>query len=344
MSEADRSLLQGGPLIDLVLEKSFALRYDDPEEMVALADAGRVLAENLRILRYGRRVKADLCARAWIDLANAYRVADDFDTSEWAFGQARAWADHGTGSPALLARFQWLYASLLREQRHLTEAAEILDAVAEYHRRERDGEALGRTLLSRALVFGEENEPERAIGVLAEAMEYLEWYSPLQLPLLNTLVEYLVDAGLYGLARGVLHSTRRIYRRPGKLNRYRLSWLEGRIAAGLGENGVAEAKLNVARLAFRNANQDFDSALVGLDLALLLVRQERRQETAWLVKDMLRSFRAKRILREILSALVLLRRSCEGRRSVEVLVVQIEMITATVIDLQRQRPRRARLA
>jgi len=344
LSARERWLFQGGPLVDLVLERSFALRYDDPEEMVALADAGRVLAENLRIRRYGRRVKADLCAQAWMDLANAHRVADDFDASEEAFGHAKAWAEHGTGSASLLARMQRLFASLLREQRRLAAAADLLDAVSKYHRRELDGEALVRSLLSRALVFEEENEPEQAVGVLLEAMEYLDWYSPLRLPLWNILVDNLVGAGLYSPARRILRWTRRVYRRAGKLNRYRLSWLEGRIAAGLGENGVAEAKLNTARLAFKHAGKDYDAARVGLDLALLLVRQERRQETAWLINDMLRSFRAKGIGREVLSALVLLKRSCEGRRSVEVLAVQIETITATVIELQRQRPRQARSA
>jgi hypothetical protein len=340
----ERTLLQGGPLIDLALERSFALRYDDPAEMVALADLGRRLAESLRVSRYGRKVKADLCARAWTELANAHRVADDFDASEEAFGHARAWADQGTGSPSLLARMKELIAALLREQRRLGMAAELLDGVADYYREEGDGEALVRILLSRALIFEEENEPERALGTVLEAMEYLEWYSPLRLPLLNILVDNLVGAGLCGLARGILRQTRRLYRRTGKLNDYRLSWLEGRIAAGLGENGVAEAKFNTARLGFEHASKHYDSARVGLDLALLMVRQERRQETVWLVNDMLKTFRAKGIAREVLSALALLKRSCERRRSVEVLAIQIESIAATVIELQRQRPRQARLA
>lgn len=342
LSPEERSILQGAPLIDLVLERSYALRYDDPGEMVALADSGRILAENLKVRRYGRKVKADLCARAWTELGNAFRVADDFAASETAFDRAVDWAQQGTGDPGLWAHMNMLIAALLREQRHLGAAGELLDEVAEYHRREGEGEALVRVLLSRALVYEEDHEPASAVGVVIEALEHMNWYSPLRLPAYNTLVDNLVGAGLYDLARELLKRTRQIYRRSGKLNQYRLFWLEGRIAFGLGEDRVAEGKLNTARLAFKRVDQNYDAALVGLDLALLLVRQERRHEVVWLVNDMLRTFRSLGIARELIASLVLLKRSCDGRRSVEALTLQIETIAATLTELQRERPRQAR--
>ena len=119
LSAEERSFLQGAPLIDLVLERSFAVRYDDPAEMVVLADAGRIMAENLKVRRYGHRVKADLCARAWTELANAHRVADDFIALEAAFEVATAWAQQGTGSSSLRVHMKLLIAALLRDQRRL---------------------------------------------------------------------------------------------------------------------------------------------------------------------------------------------------------------------------------
>jgi tetratricopeptide (TPR) repeat protein len=341
LSEKERSLLQGAPLIDLLLDRSFAVRYDNPEEMVALAETGRLLAESLKVRRYGRRVKADLCARAWTELANSYRVADDFAASEVAFDRARAWAQEGTGSPSLTAHMKWRLSALLREQRQFEEATDLLEQVAEYNRLEGDEEALVRTLLSRAMVYEEENEPAKAVGVVVQALEHMSWYSPLRLQAYNALVDNLVGAGLYRLARTLLKRTRRIYRRAGKLNLYRLCWLEGRIAFGLGEDRVAEGKFNTARLAFIRVGKNYDAARVGLDLALLLVRQERRQETSWLISGMLKNFRAQRIGREVIASLALLKRSCEGERSVEALSLQIETIAATLTELQRERPRQA---
>jgi tetratricopeptide (TPR) repeat protein len=344
LSAEERSLLQGVPLIDLVLERSFAVRYDDPEEMVALADAGRVLAENLKVRRYGRRVKADLCARAWTELANAHRVADDFLASEVAFEKATSWAQQGTGNSSLRVHMNLLIAALFRDQRRLEDAAELLDQVAEHYRREGNGEALVRALLTRALVYEEDHEPAKAIEVVIEALEHMCWYSPLRLSAYNILVDNLVGAGFFRLARCLLKRTRRTYRRAGRLNQYRLLWLEGRIAFGLGEDRVAEGKFNSARVAFQRVGKAYDAARVGLDLALLLVRQERLRETAWLANDLLRGFRSQGIAREVIASLVLLKRSCDGMRSVEVLSGQIETIAATLTELQRERPRKNRLA
>lgn len=221
---------------------------------------------------------------------------------------------------------------------------DLLEDVAEYHWRERDEEALVRALLGRALVEEESHEPVKAVGAVLEALDHMSWFSPLRLSAYNILVDNLIGAGFYPLARRLLERTRRIYRRAGKLNKYRLCWLEGRIAFGLGEDRVAEGKFNTARLAFMRVSKTYDAARVGLDLALLLVRQERRQETSWLINDILRTFRAQRIAREVIASLVLLKRSCEARRSVEALTGQIETIAATLTELQRERPRQARRA
>ena len=339
LSAKEQALLKGAPFIDMVLERSFALRYDNPEEMVALAETGRLLAESLATRRYGRKVKADLCARAWTELANAHRVAEDLAASELAFEQARTWAQKGTGSASLRVHIELRNSALLLNQRRLDEAANLLEQVANYHRRERDSEALVRTLLSRAIVYEEDHEPAKAVGTVVEALEHMAWYSPLRLPAYNALVDNLVGAGLFQLARQLLSRTRRIYRRAGRLNQFRLCWLEARIASGLGEDRVAEGNLNTARLAFKRVGKNYEAALVGLDLALLLVRQERRQETAWLITDMVRTFRAQRIGREVIASLALLKRSCEGKRSVEALSLQIETIAVTLTELQRERPR-----
>jgi len=150
---------------------------------------------------------------------------------------------------------------------------------------------------------------------------------------MNALAVNLAGAGEFEAASAVLARSRRLYRRSGKLNQYRLCWLEGKIAEGLGKSGSAEAKFNTARLAFARVGKHYDSALVSLDLGLVYARQERHSELIWLVDDMVRTFRALKIARELIASLMLLRKSCEKRFSRETLCVQIETIAATLTEL-----------
>ncbi|MBW8879720.1 MAG: hypothetical protein JF614_32710 [Acidobacteria bacterium] len=190
-------------------------------------------------------------------------------------------------------------------------------------------------MLSLGLVYEHAHEPERAVVVILEALRCIsgEGPRPLLLAGLHTLAVNLADCGEYGSARVLLERTRRLYRRSGKLNQLRLSWLEGKIAEGLGELGLAEAKYNTARLAFRREGLNYDSALVSLDLALLLARQERRGELAWLVDDQVRTFRSLGIARELIASLTLLKRSCEKDLSGEILAAQVETIAVTLAEL-----------
>jgi len=326
-------------LLELLLERSLEAGINHPVRGEELGRLAVRLCEHLDAEHYGAALIEDLRARAWGYIGNSYRLRCDFQQADEIFVLAHEHLRKGTQDSLERAILLDLEASLRREQRRFEEAAELLGQLEEYRRGERDEEGLVGTLLSRAIIHEEENEPARAVEKVVQALELMSWYSPLRLHAYNALVDNLVGAGLYPLARTLLKRTRRIYRRAGKLTLYRLCWLEGRIAFGLGEDRVAEGKFNTARLAFIRVGKNYDAARVGLDLALLLVRQELRQETSWLIGDMLQNFRAQRIGREVIASLALLKRSCEGKRSVEALSLQIESIAATLMELQRERPR-----
>ena len=59
----------------------------------------------------------------------------------------------------------------------------------------------------------------------------------------------------------------------------------------------------------------------------------RRQEVVWLVEEMLRSFLALGIARESIASLLLLKKSCQQRRSVEALCGQIEALARLLPEL-----------
>src|ERR1700710_1964919 len=103
LTEEEREAFEGAPLVELVMERSWASRYDDPQRMITLAETARVLADNLSLRRYGRKIVADIRAQAWAELGNAYRVAGKLEAAERALQRAAALARNGTSSSKLVA-------------------------------------------------------------------------------------------------------------------------------------------------------------------------------------------------------------------------------------------------
>ena len=341
LSERELQTLERGPLIDFLLEKSFSLRFDNPTRMVDLARAACVVADNLRVRRYGKEVVADLRARAWAEYANACRVNEDFDAAGAALSRAVEFAGQGTRSPALIARCSEVTASYFVDQRRFNDAIPLLEVACELYRDQREQAGLENCLLKLARAFGQANEPERAVLAYLRVYRQMGLNSTNKLSTVHGLCLYLVECELPEVADTLLRYHLQLYRRKGKLNSYRRFWLEGKIAFGLHDYGKAEGKLNTARLAFRHANQTFDAALVSLDLALMYVKQGRRREVIWLVDDMLLTFTALGIAREALASLVLLKKSCEKQRTVEALCGQIDGLAKLLPELAlnyRKRP------
>jgi tetratricopeptide (TPR) repeat protein len=338
----EKRLLEGAPLIEYLLAQSLKLRYTDPAEMVEFAEAARLVVERVRSRRYGRKVLADLHARVWAELGNAYRVADNLLAAEGAFGQAAKWARRGTRSSQVIVHLEERAARFYSDQRYFSEAAAMLDRVIAHYRALGNVRQVGQTMISRGLVAGYANEPELAITFLVRGLRMIgheEGEPGLRLSAIHALALNLVEAGHCAAARTLLEKNERLYRRGGKLNKLRLHWLKGKIAHGLGERGRAEADFHVARLGFKRAEQNYDAGLVSLDLALLYANQGKRIATVRLIDEMVGTFRTLRIAREAIASLLLLRRACEnGRDAPEVLCAQIRTIASLVAELQRSQP------
>lgn len=329
--------LSGAPLVDLLRTISYGFRFEDPAKMVRFAIAACKVADGLSNRRYGKEIAADLRAEAWTELANAYRVAGSFNEAGTALSQARDLMGRGSLSPALLARFAEVLGKYLVDLRRLGEAEVELESAAELYAELGLQEESVRARLGLAHLLVQSYEPERAAVTYLRVLSGLEPGSPHRLTATHGLILNLVDAGHPALAEQLLQRNRRLYRRSGRLNQYRLFWLEGKIAKGLGQFGAAEAKLNLARLAFLRVDQVYDSALVSLDLAWVYARQRRHRETIWLVESLLGTFRTLGIAREALASLTLLKKSCEQQQSADSLCGQIEVLGRVLPEL---RPRR----
>ena len=297
--------------IGVLLERSAALRYQDPAEMVTEARRAAQIACALPARRYGAKVKADLRARTLAELANAYRVADNFGMAASVLGDASAWASRGTGDLRLAARLGDLSASFLSDERRFREAIALLERVRVQYEQLGENHLAGRALIKQGLFTGYAGQAESAVLLLAQGLKLLEpgREPALRLSGLHAMALHLVDAGHPQAARDLVEGARSLYQRDGsRLNQIRLRWLEGKIAFGLGEDVEAESAFQAAREGFLAEVQQFDAALVSLDLALVLAKQGRRKEIFLLVDRMVATFRRLGIRREALAALVLLRK------------------------------------
>jgi hypothetical protein len=118
------------------------------------------------------------------------------------------------------------------------------------------------------------------------------------------------------------------------LHRLRLRWAEGAIAAGLGDEAVAEQIYRAVQQEFLRLGVAYDAALVSLDLAVLFSRQGRNEDLRQLSAEILPVFEARDVHREALATLLLFRRAVEEER------LTAEVAQQLIAALRRSRPAR----
>lgn len=340
LTAEERDRLRGAPSIELLMARCLDLRYSDPEAMLRCGELAVQMADSLCQERYGSQLLADLKAKAWGILANAHRVADQLGAAEEGFAKAVSYLESGTGAPQVLTQISEMMAVLYRDQRRFAKAVELLESLGNYYRSIGDSESLTRILLSRGLVADQDNDPEEAIRWLRQALKFLPPGSPLRLSTIHSLTGNLLEADYPLEAKAILEKYEGLYKRSGRLNVLRRFWLQGRILVALGHSRRAEGDLNVARLGFKNAGQNYDAALVSLDLALIYARTGQRTSTIRLVDEMVRTFRELGIAREAIASLLLLRKHCDRHWNPETICARIETIALTVAELGRRQERR----
>lgn len=309
---------QNWGLCETLLARSEACRYQDPEQMILLAERAVAVAEGLDPMEYGRELAADLRARSCAELANAHRVSDDLEGAERMLRRATDWSSRGTQDPLLLARIMRVAAALRGAQRRFPEALALLDGAYTIYERHGDRFNAGGTLISKGLYTGYSNDPEKAIQYLTAGLAMI---SPARDPKLvlsavHNLVNFLTDCGRFNEARRILRRSKKAYYATGdRINLIKLRWVEGKIALGLGERAAAETAFRDAQARFAEVGLPYAAALVALDLTALLLEKGETAAARELIGQTVAILRAKRIAREILAALLLLQRSLDADRS-----------------------------
>jgi tetratricopeptide (TPR) repeat protein len=300
----------GAPLCEELIAKSRSFRHRDPKQMIHYAKLARFAAENLNPANYGRETVLDMQAWAAAELANAYRVADDPERAEALLREAVETSASGSGDPLLLARLMDLLASLYCHRRQFAEAIELLDAVYAIYSDLGDEHRAGRALISKGLYTGYANDPRQALVLLAEGFERIDLAREPELTLaaVHNILDCLVELGRGREARPLLERFRPFYEKNGgRLNLLKLRWVEGKVAAGCNELPEAERCLSEVRRGFEEAGLASPCAQVSLDLVAVWLHQGRIGEARDLVEQVIATFKALRIGREALAALLLLR-------------------------------------
>lgn len=198
-----------------------------------------------------------------------------------------------------------LKASLRTAQRRFPESLQLLDRAFVAAKREAPYLA-GRILIKKAYALAESEKPDEAIPVLREAETLIdpEREPRLLLCARHNLLDNLSKAGRYSEAQALLREVQTLSRSAGsQLDRVRLRWAEGRIAAGLGDCERARLALSDAQREFLDQDIAYDAALVSLELATLLLQEGCTAEVRQLAHTMIPIFRAQDVHREALAAL-----------------------------------------
>ncbi|MGH7483977.1 MAG: helix-turn-helix domain-containing protein [bacterium] len=293
-------------------------------ERAAAHQAKQATALARLALRVAERVSGSAVWRSlllgfvWAFVANSHRVQGDLRGAEQAFRRSdRLWAAGTTANSGLLdgSRLLDLRASLLTYQGRLLEALAFLEQALETSVTQ---EAQGRVLLKEAIVLRLKGDYQQAIDVIRKAQALKE---PLvQNPRFPWLVGFnlattLWNLGKYQEAEQLLPDVRRLAVESGNdLDLYRVLWLDGRLAAGMGRRSQALGSLEQVQGYFAANSIAFDAAVASLEVAVLYLEEGRTAEVKTLADEMRWIFNAQGVTEEVLEALRLF---CEAAKQEE---------------------------
>jgi transcriptional regulator with XRE-family HTH domain/tetratricopeptide (TPR) repeat protein len=294
---------------ELLCDQSIEVAGDSAQRALRQAELAVLAAERLP-------GEEGLCRRVEgycrMHVVNALKVGGTIQAATAAFSPAAAAWDAGAGADAGAlneARVVHIEASLRREQRDLLQALKLFDRALAI---DRWGETPA-LLIGKSYVLYELGEIRAAIAMLRQAAPLLDGGALRKLFAVNlNLGIYLCDLGEHRSAELGLSNVRELARRLGNdLDSLRVTWLEARVAAGLGRTSEALSTLYRLREEFEQRGIVYDVALVTVELAELHASLGQTAEVKALVRASAPIFEAEGVPREAQRALALFRRAAE---------------------------------
>jgi tetratricopeptide (TPR) repeat protein len=268
--------LRGYSGFEALVERSWAVRRDDPPSMVKLAELASAAAAGLADEGFSAGQVHDFQARAATELANAYRVMDRLGEAQITLDAARRHFRAGSQDRLLAARLLEVEANVHADRDELDAAFATLEAALRIYRRYGDPHFAGRCMIKKGLFSVLAGRHREATDALAEGLERID---PRQDPLLAVSAVHntafcLVESGRYREARALIWRHLALYNEhAGRQDRLKLRWLQAQIAAGLGDLARAERVWEEVRQGMREAGRPYHVAVTTGELAHLTLRR-----------------------------------------------------------------------
>jgi tetratricopeptide (TPR) repeat protein len=320
-------------LCELLCRESLRLTLIEPGHAVETAELAVLIADLLKEAEPARtRPLYQLRGYAWAHDGNARRVLGDLRNADESFLIAEAWWEAGAEGAGDLLGYEPvlldLEASLRITQRRFPEALSLLDRLFMFYTDgcRPDAHLAGRALVRKALALAEMEEPELATELLQRAEPLVDaGRDPrLFLCLRHNLLVNLTSAEQHREAEALLPEVAALCREIGNpLDLVRLRWVEGRVAAGLGQTGEAIQLFERLRQEFAQRNMAYDAALVTLELTGLYAKEGCTAEVKQLSLEMAKIFRAQDVPREALAALLFFQEAAERESATATLAREI---------------------
>jgi tetratricopeptide (TPR) repeat protein len=289
-------------LCERVAAESIEAAGEDPQEAIQLAQLAVRIAE---LCPGPEAWRWRLEGYAGIHLANAHRASGNLPPAREARARAKKlWNAGAPANPGLLneALVLGLEANLLRADRRFAESFKLIE---EALRIDRSG-MRASLLYTKAQALVDMDDLQGSIPVLEEAASLVDAAREPRLAL-GIRLKFLLTLCLGDRAAEAqthLGEVRSIAERLNrKLDLTRVSWLEGLAAAGVGRSEEAEAKLQQVRRVMAEREIAFDYALATLDLAVVLLSENRTAAVRAFATDLLWIFRSQQMSENALAAL-----------------------------------------
>lgn len=295
-------------LAQILVDRSYAARYADPEAMLHWARMARSIATRCTPEAVGSAGKlSDLRAKAWSQYGNALRITGRLQEAEEAMRTAQGFLQTGTGDPALEAHLSEQVASLHTHQRRFDAAIAKLGEAADIFCRLGETHAFARTLVEQAIASIYAGKAESAVHLLNRAIPLVDHEGDphLLLAACHNLIRCYIDLEQPEDALSLYSEAQDLYREfSDPLILLKVGWQEGQLLRDLGHLRNAEALLVHAQQGFLDRGLIYEAALVSLDLAALYIKLGSLDELKQTAVAAVPIFRALGVDREAIGSLI----------------------------------------
>lgn len=311
-------------LAELLLARVRELWHGDQQEAEHFTAVALEVCEQLDDEIYGPELIHDLRAQTLTFLANSQRVLRQLRNVEEIFQAAGFHLEKGTGDPSLRA-LVLTYKSVLRVlQNRYDEAAELLDEAASLYRATGTLEDRAQVALEKHALLRDSGHEDEALQLLQEVMELTRNRDPLHYFYAHhNTVSLLVHLGRNDEALKRIETNRRLAGATGGvIDQIKATWVEGRALVGAGRAEEAEKPLRKALDRFFDLHLEIEAIMVALDLMVIYLESERKQDAIVLVSSLFP--RTRRVSPNILAALVTLQQALKEGKASPDLVREVE--------------------